>query len=595
MRRSQLPFSSSPHRSIRRRVASSVAISASFALLSTLIGGPAVAAPGDPIQSAVSISEPSTCSSRIYVSPTGNNTANGATPQTAWQTVARVNSATVLPGTCVLFEDSSTFAGRLTLSGGDANNAASRVTVGTYITGTPTTATRARLRGLLILNVGGVTVQDLTVIANGTTVLNGIELSNTLGNNNRRPGVTVQRVDVTGFPLSGILIGGKNASNTSKSGFSNVLIQQVDSYGNGDAGIQSFGNLCDANNANYSHLNVTVRQVAVFDNLGVPNKMVPNCSGAMEATNSGNGIVLGDVKDSLIEQSFAFRNGANNNFGGGGPVGIWAYNADNIVIQNNTSYSNRSATKDGGGFDLDGGVINSVMQYNYSYDNTGAGYLVFQYEGARPLNNNMVRYNISRNDGRGVAGGIAYGGIVIGKFGNVTGPTNTFVYGNSIYVSPSASSPEPPAGIRVWNGAEAYFYNNSIHTSGAAPLVSVEANTSTQFLGNNYFRADGFKAYTNAANFSDVGATLVSTLAGWADGYKTASTPGYATTVVTSSAVFVDANNFGLGATSALRNAGVNVTTVGDDVRFPVTRDYFGVTLPPANGQQYSIGASQGL
>lgn len=43
-----------------------------------------------------------------------------------------------------------------------------------------------------------------------------------------------------------------------------------------------------------------------------------------------------------------------------------------------------------GGFDLDRGVTNSVMQYNCSYDNDGAGYLIYQYEGARPLGNNVT-------------------------------------------------------------------------------------------------------------------------------------------------------------------------------------------------------------
>ncbi|WP_334593642.1 hypothetical protein, partial [Salinibacterium sp. CAN_S4] len=497
--------------------------------------------------------------------------------------------ATVVAGTCVLFEDSTTFSGRLELRAGDANVPANRVIVGTYITGSATGATRATLRGILIQNVGGVTIQDLAVVASGTAVINGIELLNTLGNNNQRSGLTISRVNVGGFPLSGIVIDGRNSANLTKSGFSNVLIERTDSYGNGDAGIQSYGNLCDSANAGYSHLNVTVRQVAAFDNAGIANKTVRNCSGALENTNSGNGIVLGDVQNSVIENSFAFRNGTNNNFGGGGPVGIWAYNADHIVIQNNQSYSNRSSTKDGGGFDLDGGVKNSIMQYNYSYDNTGAGYLVFQYEGARPMDNNIVRYNISRNDGRGAPGGIAYGGIVIGKFGNVAGPTNVFVYGNSIFLSPTTTSPEPPAGIRVWAGSEGYFYNNSIHTTGNVPLVSLESNTTTQFLGNNYFRSTGFRAYVNANNFTDVGATPISALSGWQDSFKTAATPGYLTATVASPAVFVNASNFGLAAGSALRNAGVSVTTVGDEVSYPVTRDYFGVILPPANNQRYGL------
>ena len=41
------------------------------------------------------------------------------------------------------------------------------------------------------------------------------------------------------------------------------------------------------------------------------------------------------------------------------------------------------------------------MQYNYSYDNNGAGYGLFQYEGTTVWENNIIRYNISYNDGEG--------------------------------------------------------------------------------------------------------------------------------------------------------------------------------------------------
>jgi hypothetical protein len=47
-------------------------------------------------------------------------------------------------------------------------------------------------------------------------------------------------------------------------------------------------------------------------------------------------------------------------------------------------------------------MTNSVMQGNYSHDNQGSGYGVFQFTGARPFHNNVVRYNISQDDGGGV-------------------------------------------------------------------------------------------------------------------------------------------------------------------------------------------------
>jgi len=41
-----------------------------------------------------------------------------------------------------------------------------------------------------------------------------------------------------------------------------------------------------------------------------------------------------------------------------------------------------------------------VMQYNFSANNEGAGYGLFQYYGASVWKNNVVRNNISYNDGR---------------------------------------------------------------------------------------------------------------------------------------------------------------------------------------------------
>lgn len=86
---------------------------------------------------------------------------------------------------------------------------------------------------------------------------------------------------------------------------------------------------------------------------------------------------------------------------GNGPVGIWAYEADSVTIQHCLSYKNKTSKggADGGGYDLDGGVTNSVVQYCMSYGNQGSGYCIFQYWGATPWFHNIFRYNISENDG----------------------------------------------------------------------------------------------------------------------------------------------------------------------------------------------------
>ena len=49
---------------------------------------------------------------------------------------------------------------------------------------------------------------------------------------------------------------------------------------------------------------------------------------------------------------------------------------------------------------LDAGTQNSALQYNYSHDNYGAGFLAYMNRvGNNNWQNNVIRYNISVNDG----------------------------------------------------------------------------------------------------------------------------------------------------------------------------------------------------
>src|SRR5436190_17235380 len=117
---------------------------------------------------------------------------------------------------------------------------------------------------------------------------------------------------------------------------------------------------------------------------------------------SGNGIVVGNCRNVLIEYCTATNNGWDMPRIGNGPVGIWPYEADSVIIQHCISYRNKTApgAADGGGFDLDGGVTNSVIQYCLSYENEGSGYGIFQYWSAGNWKNNTLRYCISINDGK---------------------------------------------------------------------------------------------------------------------------------------------------------------------------------------------------
>lgn len=142
----------------------------------------------------------------------------------------------------------------------------------------------------------------------------------------------------------------------------------------------------------YANENVQIKYVTAYNNSGKPGKKIQN---------TGSGIVLSDVNGGVIERCIAYNNGWLCESEQGGPVGIWAWDSKNVIIQYNESYQNKTnGNFDGGGFDLDGGMQNSIIQYNYSHDNYGPGYLLAQFSYARLHKNNIVRYNISENDCR---------------------------------------------------------------------------------------------------------------------------------------------------------------------------------------------------
>jgi hypothetical protein len=86
-------------------------------------------------------------------------------------------------------------------------------------------------------------------------------------------------------------------------------------------------------------------------------------------SHSGSGIVLGGVKRGMIEHSEAYESGGESDATEtGGPVGIWAWNSDQVTIQFCKAHDMATANNaDGGGFDLDGATVNSVLQYNVSW------------------------------------------------------------------------------------------------------------------------------------------------------------------------------------------------------------------------------------
>jgi hypothetical protein len=438
-----------------------------------------------------------------YVSPQGNDMQAGTTVGTAWRTIARVNTATFQPGDRVLFEGGQTFTGSIDL-GSNAGTPDHPLVVGSYGRQAAIIASGTSF-GLYANNTAGIEVRHLTFQGDGATKNTEKGVNFYLD----EPGTNLQylrfdSLDISGYRHSGISIGSWNGT----SGYSDVRITNCQSHANGECGVSSFSEDLAA------HHNWYVGNCQAFDNSGLPD---------VTTTHTGNGIVLAGIDNVMIEYCEAYHNGWLNANQSGGPVGIWGYCCNNLVIQHCESHHNSSGTSlDGGGFDLDGGCTNSTLQYNYSHDNGGAGYLLAQYYEAPPMHDLTVRYNVSENDGRQHN----QGAITIWSSGASGGINHVLIHNNTVVVTPPADGSQPKALLIISAAfSDVLLRNNVLVTTGGLAVLSTVSTTglrlesncywnATQLLlnwaGTTYTNLDSWRAATGQEQLADGRATGVS-------------------------------------------------------------------------------------
>jgi hypothetical protein len=505
--------------------------------------------------------------STYYVSPAGDDAGPG-TVDRPWRSVARVNAYHAGAGDRILFEGGQRFDGGLYFDPSEGGSTTDPVVVGSYGVGRATIVPPAGTDGLLAYNSGGIDVTDLNFEAAAAgNAGNGVDFFSDAYDDGRNVRVRVERVEASGFGGSGVVIGGAAGAG----GYRDVRITEVVAHGNGRAGIATYGD------GHYALEDVYVGHCRAYDNAGIVG----------EAGHTGDGIVLGSVDRATIERSVAYGNGAL----GDGAVGIWAYDSNAVTIQFNESYANRtSGTRDGGGFALDGGTTNSVLQYNYSHDNDGAGYGLFEYAGAPAWSGNTVRYNVGENDGRRNG----YAGIQVWDGNGGGSLRDAEVYNNTIYVAPAASGEARGVYIQTPT-TDLRFRNNVVEVAGGVPAVEVVGGeTGLLFQGNAYWSAGAPLAVRWAG-------TTFDTLAEWRAATGQERVGSVDTGVVADprfespggGGTIGDADQLGQltayrpRADSPLLDSGLNLSAgFGTDAG---GRDFAGVSLPQAGG--YDIGA----
>ncbi len=517
-----------------------------------------------------------------YISSNGNDANNGLSKTSAWQTIAKVNAMNFDSGDSIFFEGGGIFTGNLSLGNDDQGTASDPIVIASYGGGKASINAAGAGNGLFAYNTGGIEVRNLLFYSNGPTANNhnGVEffMDQTSG---RIEHIVIDNVEVWGFGTRGISIG---AWGTDK-GYDNVRIVNSIAHDNGQNGIETYGNW-----PQYSHSNFYIGYCKAYNNYGRQD---------YTSKHSGSGIIISGVDTAMIEYCEAYSNGKNNRHIGGGPVGIWFYDTKNGIIQYSESHHNEAGLEsDGGGFDIDGGSQNCIIQYCYSHDNDGAGYGMFEYGSPNSFINNVIRYNISQNDGRKNG----YGALGFWGLDASHKLINCRVYNNTFFVSTTSAS-QTPCGVKFTgnNMSGLNISNNIFYITGGVTMIKSSMfmdTTRVHFKNNNYYTTN------NNLRFEWNG-TSSFTLGDWKLNSSGQEMEGSKSLGITTDPFLLDPGNgqtihpadggnlssvaaYQIQSGSALINKGLNLQSYGINVG---TRDYFNNLLYSGTG--FEIGANE--
>ncbi len=414
---------------------------------------------------------------QYYVSPDGNDSNDGVSAATPWQTIAKVNSFTYPEGATVSFQGGQTFSGCLNFTSTIVPRSSPQnpFTVTSYGGGTATIQSTTSCTGkntaaIIGDNINGFTVDGLKVV-NGASTNWGVLLQNSTMTYATQ-GMTVKNSEITGFATTGGQNGGEvwilgyalNGNNGPLNG-----VQILNNSLHGATATSVDGAAVGGYGYGKNITNVLI-EGNTADNLGNP---------APYAALNANG-----MNGAIIQYNVVHDIGANTTTCGG-TSGIQSYNANSVYIQYNEVYNVQplpSFTEgcDWDGIDLDGGTTNSIVQYNYTHHNAGAGMLAYTSNpSGTTWGPNTYRYNISENDdlARGVGG-------LFGITPNPA-PNPIYVYGNTFLnnISQSSTSSDPSACLylAMWNGSGA-FASGSMFEDNICYMANSNSVGSTEFV-----------------------------------------------------------------------------------------------------------------
>ena len=277
----------------------------------------------------------------------GSDDADGQSPDVAWQTLAKVSATTFRPGDAILLKRGTRCTGSLWPKG--SGEPGKPIRLGAYGAGAlPIIDAAGGRAAVTLFNQEDWHIETIETVGGSPY---GIHISGDSGVLRHIRVLNVLIHDVGGEPKtksSGLLV---IAAGGGDQTFEDVVIDGVTAHHTTQwAGIIVNGSAKADRGVRAQH--VTIRNSIVHDV-------------------HGDGIVLFQVEDGLIEKSAAWRTGLQPRETIGTPNGIWAWRCRRCTVQWTEGFFVDSPGVDGGVYDIDWGCDDNVVQHNFGHDSMG--------------------------------------------------------------------------------------------------------------------------------------------------------------------------------------------------------------------------------
>jgi hypothetical protein len=389
--------------------------------------------------------------STYYVDSASGHDANaGTATNAAWQTIAKINATTFVPGDRILFKAGASWTGTLWPKGsGTTNNV---IRLGSYGgSARPLINGGGAKDAVLLMNQEFWEINDLEVINDAAidgerrgihitgsnyvnTVIDHIHIRNCYIHNIRGT-LSATDSDALAKRTGGIIVEVLDDTRApTPTRFNDILIE-----GNTITSVRNQGIVAAGNRSGQGGFpGRAAWNARKVSNLIIRSNTISDVT--------KNALILRLADDTcLIEHNVCFDTATLD-------TGNTMFTAacDGAVFQYNEGYRNHAGplgNHDGSLYDADLRSINITFQYSYSHDNAHG--LFWNYPSSDGPNSNIVvRYNISRNDR----------GNIFSFSGDARGQATNYIYNNTIYLPPGSTNLICDAR----KGIHTYFMSNNI-------------------------------------------------------------------------------------------------------------------------------------